>query len=76
MQLAVIQKDGEWSILRDGAVLERGGSRSACIEAAEAIAFQAEERGERVELLIQDYLGELKARYSGAAPENPGRGTR
>ncbi|HEX4180759.1 MAG TPA: hypothetical protein VHY32_08210 [Caulobacteraceae bacterium] len=65
MQIAVIKKDGEWAVLQDGEVLERGGSRSACIEAAEAIAFSAEARGARVELVIQDYLGELKTRISG-----------
>lgn len=66
MQLAVIKKDGEWSVFQDGSVLESGASRSACIETAENIAFEAEERGETVELVIQDYLGELKTRYSGA----------
>jgi hypothetical protein len=66
VQLAVIKKDGEWSVFRNGEVLESGGSRSACIESAESIAFDAEERGEAVELVIQDYLGELKTRYSGA----------
>lgn len=52
-------------MLKDGATVRRGGSRSACIEAAEAIAFEAEERGRRVELVTQDYLGELKTRESG-----------
>ena len=66
MQLAVIQKDGEWAVLKDGEVVRRGGPRSACIEAAEAIAFAAEEKGRTVELVIQDYLGELKTRVSGA----------
>jgi len=66
VQLAVIKKDGEWSIFQNGEMLLSGRSRSACIEAAETIAFEAEERGESVELVIQDYLGELKTRYSGA----------
>ena len=65
MQLAVIQKDGEWAVLQDGEAVRRGGSRSACIEAAEAIAFDAEENGQAVELVIQDYMGELKTRVSG-----------
>lgn len=65
MQLAVIQKDGDWAVLKDGAIVRRGGPRSACIEAAESIAFKAEEGGRRVELVIQDYLGELKTRVSG-----------
>ena len=65
MQLAVIQKDGEWAVLENGEVVRRGGPRSACIEAAEAIAFQAEEKGQAVELVVQDYSGELKTRVSG-----------
>ena len=65
MQLAVINKDGDWSVFQNGAELERGGTRSACIELAETIAFDAEERGEPVELLIQDYLGEVKTRLTG-----------
>jgi len=65
MQIAVITKDGDWSVFTDGALLEHGGSRSACIQRAEAIAFAAEERGEAVELLIQDYTGEVKTRLSG-----------
>jgi hypothetical protein len=65
VQLAVIKKDGDWAVFRNGEILQQGGSRSACIEAAEALAFDAEERGERVELVIQDYLGELKTRVSG-----------
>jgi hypothetical protein len=69
MQLAVIKKDGEWSVLRDGQVVRSGASRSACIEAAEAMAFDAEVRGEAVELVVQDYLGHLKTRYSGAEPD-------
>ena len=65
MQLAVIKKDGDWAIFQDGEILEHGASRSACIEQAEAIAFEAEERGESVELVIQDYTGEVKTRVSG-----------
>ena len=57
----------EWAVFQDGSVLERGGSRSACIERAESIAFDAEERGESVELVIQDYTGEVKTRISGGA---------
>jgi hypothetical protein len=64
MQLAVIKKDGDWAVFQDGSMLEHGGTRSACIELAEMIAFEAEERGEPVELLIQDYLGEVKTRVT------------
>jgi len=67
VQIAVIMKDGEWAVFQDGSMLERGGRRSSCIERAEAIAFEAVERGEAVELLIHDYLGEVKTRTMGTA---------
>jgi hypothetical protein len=65
VQFAVIKKDGEWAVFQDGSMLERGAMRSACIQRAEALAFEAEARGETVELVIQDYTGEVKARKSG-----------
>jgi len=67
MQLGVLKKDGEWTVYQDGAPIASGGTRSACIEMASAIAFEAEERGEVVELLIQDYMGEVKRRITGNA---------
>jgi galactokinase len=63
-QYAVTQKDGEWTVFESGKPLESGLSRSAAIRMAEDLAFQAEENGEPVELLIQDYSGELKERRS------------
>ncbi|HEY3800119.1 MAG TPA: DUF2188 domain-containing protein [Caulobacteraceae bacterium] len=65
VQYAVTQKSGEWTVFRDGSELAHGMSRSAAIEVAEALAFQAEESGEDVELLIQDYVGLLGERHSG-----------
>ena len=59
-QFAVTQKDGEWTVFEGGKPLESGLSRSAAIRKAETLAFEAEENGEPVELLIQDYTGELK----------------
>jgi hypothetical protein len=68
IQIAVLMKDGEWAVFQNGAMLERGARRSACIERAEAMAFEAEKRGEAVELIVQDYLGEVKTRMTGTGP--------
>jgi len=65
VQFAVTLKDGEWTVFKDGEPIARGMSRSAAIEQAEALAFEAEEAGEDVELLVQDYTGSLGQRRSG-----------
>jgi hypothetical protein len=65
VQIAVALKDAEWTVFRDGAPVSHGMSRSEAVTLAEEMAFGAEEAGEDVELLVQEYLGELKARYSG-----------
>jgi hypothetical protein len=65
-QFAVTLKNGEWTVFRDGEPVTSGLSRSAAIEMAEGLAFDAEERGESVELLIQDYTGALGRKVSGA----------
>ena len=65
IQFAVTLKDGEWTVFQDGVPKEQGFSRSAAIRLAEALAFEAEERGEPVELLIQDYTGEMRRSLSG-----------
>ncbi len=64
-QYAVTLKNGEWTVFKDGQPIESGLSRSAAIERAESLAFDAEERGESVELLIQDYTGALGRKVSG-----------
>ena len=64
VQFAVVMKDAEWAVLQDGQVIRRGLSRSEAIRAAETMAFDAEESSE-VEILVQEYAGELKTRYSG-----------
>ena len=64
VQFAVVMKDSEWSVLKDGQVIRRGLSRSEAIKQAEQLAFDAEESG-KVEILVQEYAGELKTRYSG-----------
>jgi hypothetical protein len=65
MQIAVIRKAGEWIILRDALPLGAGVTRSAAIEIAHALRFQAEAQGEAVEFVVQDLIGGLTARYSG-----------
>jgi hypothetical protein len=64
-QFAVTLKDGEWTVFRDAKPVTQGMSRSEAVKLAEEMAYEAEAAGEDVELLVQDYTGELKARYSG-----------
>ncbi len=64
VQLAVIQKGAVWTVLRNGSPVEQGLRRSEAIVLAERLSFEAEE-AEAVELLVQDYTGELRASYSG-----------
>jgi hypothetical protein len=65
MQIAVLQKDGEWRIFRDGSALGSGITRSAALELAHALKFQAEEQGADVEFVEHEPSGGLKTRYSG-----------
>jgi len=69
VQYAVTLKDGDWTVFRDGAPIERGLSRSAAIQMAKDLAFEAEERGDTVELLIQGYYGDMSRRLSGGVEE-------
>lgn len=69
VQYAVTLKDGDWTVFRDGAPIERGLSRSAAIQMAKDLAFEAEDRGDTVELLIQGYYGEMSRRLSGGAED-------
>ena len=62
VQFAVTQKDGEWTVFRDGEVVTSGMSRSRAIEQAQMLAHDASEAGERAEVLVQDYTGELTTR--------------
>jgi hypothetical protein len=64
VQFAVVMKEAEWAVLKDGEVITRGLSRSEAIKQAEQLAFEAEESAP-VQILVQEYAGELKARYSG-----------
>lgn len=62
VQFAVTQKDGEWTVFRDGQVVTTGMSRSRAIEQAETLAHDAAEAGSAAELLVQDYTGEVITR--------------
>ncbi|HEY1752060.1 MAG TPA: hypothetical protein VGG29_12415 [Caulobacteraceae bacterium] len=61
IQFAVTLKEGEWTVFRDGEVLARGMSRSRAVEQAHDLADEAREAGRAVELLLQDYVGELRS---------------
>ncbi|HEY8002680.1 MAG TPA: hypothetical protein VIE16_00545 [Phenylobacterium sp.] len=65
VQYAVTLKEGDWTVFSDGQAIERGLSRSAAIQMAKDLAFEAEERGDTVELLIQGYYGEMSRKLSG-----------
>jgi len=69
VQYAVTLKDGDWTVFSDGAPIEGGMSRSAAIQLAKDLAFEAEERGDTVELLIQGYYGDLSRKLTGAADD-------
>jgi hypothetical protein len=69
VQYAVTLKDGDWTVFSDGRPIEHGLSRSAAIQMAKDLAFEAEERGDSVELLIQGYYGDLARRVSGGADD-------
>jgi hypothetical protein len=64
VQFAVTLKDGDWTVFKDGEPMYSELSRSAAVEMAEGLAYEAEEQGEPVELLIQGYTGELGAKHS------------
>lgn len=64
MQLAVIQQGDAWAVLKDGAPVEQGLRRSDALALAERLSFAAEESG-AVELVVQDYTGEVRTTYSG-----------
>ncbi len=67
IQYAVTLKEGEWTVFEDAVVMVSGLSRSAAIQMAQRLAFAAEDRGEAVELIIQDYTGAVETRWSGRA---------
>ncbi|MFL5297182.1 MAG: DUF2188 domain-containing protein [Phenylobacterium sp.] len=70
VQYAVTLKDGDWTVFKDGAPLEHALTRSAAIQRAKDLAFDAEERGETVELLIQGYYGDMTRKVTGGAADD------
>jgi hypothetical protein len=69
VQYAVTLKDGDWTVFSDGEAIEHGLTRSAAIQMARDMAFDAEERGETVELLIQGYYGDISRKLSGGSED-------
>ena len=67
VQFAVTLKEGDWTVFSDGQPVAGDLSRSAAVQMAKELAFEAEERGETVELLIQGYYGQLSRRVTGSA---------
>ena len=67
VQYAVTLKAGDWTVFRDGEAIENGLSRSAAVQMAKDLAFEAEEAGDSVELLIQGYYGDLSRKLTGGA---------
>lgn len=67
VQYAVTLKDGDWTVFSEGQPVASGLSRSAAVQMAKDLAFEAEARGEAVELLIQGYYGEVSRRLTGSA---------
>jgi hypothetical protein len=66
VQFAVALKDGDWTVFNNGEPVAHDLSRSAAVQLAKDLAFEAEERGETVELLIQGYYGELSRKVTGS----------
>ena len=69
VQFAVTLKDGDWTVFSDGEPMAGNLSRSAAVQLAKDLAFEAEERGEAVELLIQGYYGDLSRRLTGGGED-------
>ena len=69
IQFGVALKDGDWTVFRDGQPVASKLSRSKALEMAETLAFEAEEAGETVELLIQGYYGEMSRKLTGVAED-------
>lgn len=67
VQFAVTLKDGDWTVFNDGAPIAADLTRSAAVQLAKDLAFEAESRGETVELLIQGYYGDVSRRVTGGS---------
>jgi hypothetical protein len=69
VQYAVTLKDGDWTVFCDGKPMARDLTRSAAIQMAKDLAFEAEERGDTVELLIQGYYGDMSRKVTGGVDD-------
>ena len=65
IQLAVIQRDAAWAVLKNGTPVETGLRRSDAVALAQRLSYVAEQVG-AVELVVQDYTGEVRTTYSGS----------
>jgi len=70
VQFAVTLKDGDWTVFSDGDPVAADLTRSAAVQMAKDLAFEAEERGEPVELLIQGYYGDMSRRITGGSEDD------
>jgi hypothetical protein len=70
VQFAVTRKDGDWTVFSDGQPMASDLTRSAAVQLAKDLAFEAEARGEAVELLIQGYYGEMSRKVTGLAEDD------
>ena len=70
VQYAVTLKNGDWTVFKDGSPIEHDLTRSAAIQMAKILAYQDEERGETVELLIQGYYGEMSRKLTGGTTDD------
>jgi hypothetical protein len=69
VQYAVTLKGGDWTVFCDGRAVAGDLTRSAAIQMAKDLAFEAEERGETVELLIQGYYGDMSRKVTGGSED-------
>lgn len=65
-QFAVIHFSEGWRVLFDGQKRGRFSERRAAIDAALRLAHDVRRQGRRVELLVQDDFGEVRALATGA----------
>ena len=69
VQYAVTLKDGDWTVFTNGNAIEHGLSRSAAIQMAKDLAFDAEERGETVEQQNQNNNNKKAHKLSGGGED-------
>lgn len=60
VQFTVLRRDGDWRVLRDGSDAGRFDFSVDAIEAALIRAATLIDRGERVEVFVQDAAGQMR----------------